>query len=85
MTWADIFDLVRHVAELIFYVVTGPLLSIFALKQLRRQRRLDHQLFEIEQRLRELQARSIRTYDVGSAAAGDRYLPSSSASDRSTE
>jgi hypothetical protein len=56
MTWAEIFDLVRHVAELFFYVVTGPLLGLFAFNQLRRQRRLDQQLLEVQLRLRQLQA-----------------------------
>jgi hypothetical protein len=54
MTWAEIFDLVRHVVELLFYVIAGPLLSIFAVKQIRRQRRMDEQLLELQRRLEAL-------------------------------
>lgn len=34
MTLSDKFDLVRHLLEAFFYVVTGPLVTIFAIKKL---------------------------------------------------
>jgi len=54
MTFAEAFDLVRHVLEFLFYVIAGPLLSIFAAKQLLWQRRLDQQLLELQRHLNEL-------------------------------
>jgi hypothetical protein len=34
MTLSDKFDLIRHVLEAFFYLVTGPLVTIFAAKKL---------------------------------------------------
>lgn len=34
MTLSDKFDLVRHLLEAFFYLVTGPLVTIFAAKKL---------------------------------------------------
>lgn len=44
----------RHVVELLFYLIAGPLLSIFAVKQMRHQRGLERQMMELQQRLSEL-------------------------------
>ncbi len=36
MSWADKIDIVRHVLEAFFYLIAGPLLSVFAIKSLKK-------------------------------------------------
>lgn len=59
MTWVIGFDILRHVVEFIFYIITGPLLAIFTIKYLKRQRRVDRQLDEVLRRLDRLQRHGV--------------------------
>jgi hypothetical protein len=76
MRWPDIFDLVRHVVELFFYLVTGPLATLFIVKQLKRQRRIDQQLLDFQQRLAELSSAQTnrQALPVGLATENTREL-----------
>jgi hypothetical protein len=39
MTWTDKFDLLRHILELFFYLVTGPLAAALTIRWVRRSAR----------------------------------------------
>jgi len=58
MTLAEIFDVVRHVVELFFYLITGPLVTVFVARQWKRQRRIDQQMIELHRRLADLAAKN---------------------------
>jgi hypothetical protein len=54
MTWGDKFDIVRHIFEFFFYLITGPLMAIFAFKKIKQGRDQKREMFELQKRLLEM-------------------------------
>lgn len=51
MTWVEKFDLVRHFFEFFFYLVTGPLVTVAAVKKLTQKKDPKTQLLELQKSL----------------------------------
>ncbi len=54
MHWIIIFDLLRHIAELFFYLITGPLVTAFAIKKIREKKNPQLQMIELHHQLQQL-------------------------------
>lgn len=54
MTIMDKVDIVRHLFELIFYVITGPLVTIFAIKKFKQARSRKYQILNLQRKLLEM-------------------------------
>ncbi len=55
MTWINIFDLVRHIFEFFFYLITGPLVTFFAVKKLTQKKDTKTQILELQRKIYELE------------------------------
>lgn len=60
MTWLNIFDLVRHIFEFFFYLITGPLVTYFAVKKLTQKKDTKTQILELQSKIAELERASMQ-------------------------
>ncbi len=51
MEWIAVFDLVRHGLEFFFYLITGPLVTVFAFKKIIEKRDPNLQMVELQKKL----------------------------------
>ncbi len=54
MTLMDKFELVRHAVEFFFYLITGPLVTIFVWKRVTRRRDSEAYLLEMQKQMLKL-------------------------------
>jgi hypothetical protein len=57
-----IFDFIRHLFEFLFYLITGPLVGLFAYRKVVQSRNADMQIFELQKDLFELATRDQRAF-----------------------
>lgn len=57
MKYIEIFDLVRHIFEFLFYLVTGPLVTVLAVKKITQKKNTSQQLLELHKKIREIEER----------------------------
>lgn len=58
MSAIEIFDVIRHIFEFFFYLVTGPLVTFFAVKKITQKKDTKTQILELQRKIFELEKRT---------------------------